>query len=132
MRELPTNDIIIDVNKGYALRPIGTSSPNVAEQIVHTLVPLSNFCAASPKTNVCLYTSLSTKTNVLELATTTTSRHMVHTSSTYASDRVLKLISEDISCVLAQHHPDQVLRILNLLFILLIINFIIRRLTTKH
>ncbi len=132
MRELPTNDIIIDVNKGYALRRIGTSSPTVAEQIVHTFVPLSNFCVASSKTNVCLYTSLSTKTNVLELATTMASRHMGHTSSTYASDRVLKLISEDISCVLAEHHTDQVLRILNLLFILLIINFIIRRLTTKH
>ncbi len=31
MRELPKSDIIIDINKGYALRRIGTYSPNAEE-----------------------------------------------------------------------------------------------------
>ncbi len=38
MRELPKSDIIITINKGCALRRIGTYSPNVEEQIVHTFI----------------------------------------------------------------------------------------------
>jgi hypothetical protein len=41
IRELPTSDTIVDVNKGYALRLIGTYSFNMEEQVVHTFVLLN-------------------------------------------------------------------------------------------
>jgi hypothetical protein len=101
IRELRQNDIIIDINKAYALRRIGTYSPNVVEQIVHTFIPLDQFCIAKPKTDVCLYTS---KTNMVELASLMTSNQPIQALSSYDSDNVSKIIVNDIKRVLAQHH----------------------------
>ena len=58
---------------------------------------------ASPTTDVCLYTSLSQKSNVVELATLMTSNQSIHTSSSHDSDNVSKLTGSDIFRVLAQH-----------------------------
>jgi hypothetical protein len=110
IEELSKNDIIINVNKGYALRHIGLYSPNVVEQIVHTFIPLKQFCITSPETDVCMFSSLWKKTNVVELATMMTSRHAVHTLSSYNSDSVFNLISKDISRVLMQHYPDEIIK----------------------
>jgi hypothetical protein len=110
IRELSTNDIIIDVNKGYTLRRLGAYSPNVVEQIVHTFIPLDDFCVASPKTDVCLYASLSKKINVVELATMMTSRQTVHTLSSYDSDSVSRLTGKDIIRVLMQHNPNEIIK----------------------
>ncbi|CAF1377907.1 unnamed protein product, partial [Didymodactylos carnosus] len=110
MRDLPAADILIDVNKGFALRRIGKYSSEVVEEIVHTFVPLDDYCVASPKTDVCLYTSLSTKTNVLELATMMAPRRTVHTLSAYDSNSVSRLIGKDISRVLGHYHPDQIIK----------------------
>jgi len=107
---LSTNDITVDVNKGYALRRIGAYSFNMEEQVVHTFVPLNDFCVLSPKTDVCVYTSFSKAANVLELATMMKSRHMSHTISTYDKDSVSKIITTDISQILEHHHPDEVFR----------------------
>lgn len=104
IRELPKNDIIIDITKGYALRRIGIYLPKVFEQIAHTFIPLNQFCLASPTTDVCLYTSLSKKSNVVELATLMVSNQSIHTSSSHDSDNVSKLTDSDIIRVLAQHH----------------------------
>ncbi|CAF4284725.1 unnamed protein product, partial [Didymodactylos carnosus] len=110
MRDLSTADILIDVNKGFALRRIGKYSSEVVEEIVHTFVPLDDYCVTSPKTDVCLYTSLSTKTNVLELATMMAPRRTVHTMSAYDSNSVSRLIGKDISRVLGHYHPDQIIK----------------------
>jgi len=107
---LPTSDTIVDVNKGYALRRIGTYSFNMEEQVVHTFVPLNDFCFLSPKADVCLYNSFLKTANVLELVTMIKYRHMSHTFSTYDKDNISKIITKDISRVLEQHHPDEVLR----------------------
>jgi len=110
IQELPSNDIIINVNKGYALRRIGIYSPNVVEQIVHTFIPFNNLCLASPETAVCYYTSVSNKTNIFELVTFLASRQPVHTLSSYDSDSVSRLIRKDISQVLVQHHRDKIIK----------------------
>jgi hypothetical protein len=103
IQELTKNDIIIDITKGYALRRIGAYSPTVVEQIVHTFIPLNQFCVTSPTADVCLYTSLSEKSNVVELATLMTSNQSIHTSPSHDSDSVSELIGNDIIRVLAQH-----------------------------
>ncbi|CAF1120191.1 unnamed protein product [Rotaria sordida] len=110
MRDWPKNDIIIDTNKGYALRRLGAYSPNVIEEIVHTFVPLSNFCVASPQTDICVYASVPVRTDIAQLAIMMTPRHTVRTPSSYDRDSVSRLIMKDISRVLAQHHPDEVIK----------------------
>ncbi|CAF4373503.1 unnamed protein product, partial [Didymodactylos carnosus] len=109
MRDLPTADVVIDTNKGFALQRIGIYSPKPVEVIIHTFVPLDDFCVASPKTDVCLYASLSTRTNVLELGTMMASRRTVHTLSTYDSDSASRMIGKDISRRLV-HHSDRILK----------------------
>ncbi|CAF1387277.1 unnamed protein product, partial [Didymodactylos carnosus] len=108
MQDLPTVDVVIDTNKGFALQLIGIYSPKLVEGIIHTFVPLDDFCVASPKTDVCLYASLSTRTNVLELGTMMASRTL-HTLSTYDSDSVSRMIGKDISRRLA-HYSDRILK----------------------
>lgn len=103
------DDVIVDINKGYALRGLGTYSPNVEEEIIHSFVPLSHFCIASPNADVCIYDSELKKTNVFELATIMTSRDTVHTLSSYNRGDVSKLIGKDISRILTQHHPYQII-----------------------
>jgi len=103
IRELPKNNIIIDITKGYTLRRIGTYSPNVVEQIVHTFIPLNQFCIASPTADICLYTSLSEKSNIVELFTLMTSNQSIHTSSSHDSENLSKSIGSDIIRVLKQH-----------------------------
>jgi hypothetical protein len=109
VHELPSNDIIININKGYALRRIGKYSPNAVERIVHTFVPLNNLCLSSPESAICSYTTQSKKTNIFELVTFLTSRQLVHTLSSYDRDSVSRLIRKDISETLVQHHPDEII-----------------------
>jgi hypothetical protein len=110
IRELPTDDIVVNLNKGYALKRIGLYSPNIVEQIVHTFVSLDNFCAVQTTDAVCKYTSTSTTKNIMELATMITPRHARDTSSTYDREIVSKLIAKDLIRIVVQHKPDEFLR----------------------
>jgi hypothetical protein len=110
IRELPTNDIIIEITKGYALKRIGTYSPNVIPQIVHTFVPLNDFCIGSANTQVCLYISRAKKAKVLELATIMKSHHTAHTSPSFNINNMSRLITKDISRILMQDHPEGIIK----------------------
>jgi hypothetical protein len=55
IREWPTDDIIVNINKGYALRRIGAYSTNMVEQVVHTFLSLDDFCAVQATDAVCIY-----------------------------------------------------------------------------
>jgi hypothetical protein len=109
IKELSTNDVIVNINKGYSLRRIGTYSPNIAVKIVHTFVPFNNPCIALPETAACYYISRSKKINIVELVTMVTSRQSIHTTSPYDNDSVSRLIRKDISQVLAQYHPAEII-----------------------
>ena len=102
MQELLKNDIIIDVRKGYALRRIGTYSSNVVEQIVHTFMPLNQFCTTSPTQDVCLYTSQSAESNMVELSTFMASNQSIYTSHSQDKESASKLIGNDLLQVLTQ------------------------------
>ena len=110
IRELPIDDIIININKGYALRRIGTYSSNMKEQVVHTFVSLDDFCTVQTTDAVCRYTSASTTNNILELATLIPTRYARDTSTTYDRENVSKLIAKDLSDILVQHKPDEFLQ----------------------
>ncbi|CAF1491245.1 unnamed protein product, partial [Adineta steineri] len=110
IQELTTNDLIIDVNKGYMLQHIGSYSSNIKEQIVHTFIPINDFCNLSPKADICLYSSIKMKVNVLELTTMLTSNHNSYAFSNYDIDTVSKLNTKDITQVLSQHRSDIILK----------------------
>jgi hypothetical protein len=110
IREWPTDDIIVNINKGYALRRIGAYSTNMVEQVVHTFLSLDDFCAVQATDAVCIYTSASTKTNIMELATMITSHHIGDTSFDYDRENVSQLIAKDLSHILVQHKPNEFLR----------------------
>ncbi|CAF2901811.1 unnamed protein product [Rotaria sp. Silwood2] len=110
IRELATDDIIVNINKGYALQRIGTYSTNMVEEVVHTFLSLDNFCAVQTTNAVCKYTSSSSTTNIIELATIITSDHIRDTSFSYDRDNVSQLIAKDLNRVLVQHKSDEFLR----------------------
>jgi hypothetical protein len=110
IREVPANDIIVDIEKAYALRRVGIYSPNFVEQIVHTFIPLDNYCVTSPNKGLCLYGSSPTKTNMVELATMMASRHTLHALSSYNKDSVSRIIGNDISRVLAKYRPNEIMK----------------------
>ncbi|CAF3044419.1 unnamed protein product [Rotaria sp. Silwood2] len=100
IRELPTDDIIVNINKGYALQRIGTYSTNMVEEVVDTFLSLDNFCAVQTTNAVCKYTSSSPPTNIIELATIITSDHIRDISFSYDRDNVSQLIAKDLNRVL--------------------------------
>lgn len=103
-------NVIININKGYALRRVGIYSPDLTEEIVHTFIPLNHFCTASPETSVCLYASLRTKTSIISLATMIASHRAAQTLPFYNAERVSRLINQDIRRVLMQHNPEHILK----------------------
>ncbi|CAF1462912.1 unnamed protein product [Adineta steineri] len=108
--ELPANDVIVNIDKGYALRRIGTYSPNIMEEVVHTFISLDNFCALQTTDAVCKYTSASTTTNIMELTTMITSKHGRDISFTYDRENVSNIIGIDLNHILVQHKPNEFLR----------------------
>ena len=110
IRELPTDDILVNINKGYSLQRIGAYLTNMVEQIVHTFVSLDSFCAAQTTDAVCEYTSSSTKINIIELASVITSHHTKGTPSTHDKESVSKSIAKDLSHVLLEHKPNEFLQ----------------------
>jgi hypothetical protein len=106
VQDILKSDVIIDLNKGFSLRRLGVYSPNVVEQIVHTFLPLHNFCVASPNADVCAYDSENKTANVLELGTMVESRNTINTLS-YSKSDVSRLIGNDLNRILTQHQPDK-------------------------
>ena len=91
------------------MQRIGTYSSNFAEKVVHTFVPIHNFCSTFPQTDICMYTSIRTKTNAVTLATIMTSRPFFSSLTSYNLSRIAKLIEKDISRVLVQNRPCQLI-----------------------
>ncbi|CAF1037499.1 unnamed protein product [Didymodactylos carnosus] len=107
MPNIPASDVILDIDKAFVLQRIGTYSSKLKEEIVHTFVPRDDFCVASPKTDICLFTSQTTRTNVLELATILASREMVTALPRYDSDQISSFIGKDLHRIFRIHRPDE-------------------------
>lgn len=102
-RTLPDADIIVDVDKGYALERIGKYSPKLDEQIVHTFVPLKDVCVSSPAADVCAYATGSPKTNMLELITVLAHRS---TFTSLNKDSVSRSTGRNLSQSLIHYRPE--------------------------
>ncbi|UJR18767.1 hypothetical protein I4U23_005673 [Adineta vaga] len=98
------SDIIIDTTKGFVLRRLGDYSPNLVKQIVHTFLPLHNFCIASSNSDVCVYDLEHKNVNVLEIGTIMSSRESVHTLSSFHKNNISKLINDDLNHILMHQH----------------------------
>jgi len=109
IEKLATNDILINTEKSYTLKRVGTYSANVVEKMIHTFMPIVNLCLALLETPVCYYISRSRKINIIELVTMILSRPPVHTASSFDRDCVSGLIRNGISQVLMQHHPAEII-----------------------
>ncbi|CAF3434699.1 unnamed protein product [Rotaria socialis] len=110
MRDWSKNDVIIDINKGYTLQRLGLYSPNLVEEVIHTFVPISRFCITSPQTDICQYASAPTDRNMALLTTMMSSNSIIHRFTSYNSENVSRLIGKDMIRVLAEHHPDNIIR----------------------
>ncbi len=106
MFNIPASDVIIDTDKAFMLQRIGAYSSKLNEEIVHSIVPLDDFCVSSPTTDVCLFASHKTRTSILELATILSSRDMVTALPRYDSDQVSNYIGNDINRICRIHRPD--------------------------
>jgi hypothetical protein len=110
IKELPIDEIMINVNKGFALKRIGIYSPNMVEQIAHTFISLDSFCGVQTTDAICQYTSSSTTTtNIMELVNIMTPRYARDISFKYRKQTVTKLIDKDLNRVLMQHEPSKLL-----------------------
>ncbi|CAF1447847.1 unnamed protein product [Didymodactylos carnosus] len=85
MLNIPTSDVVIDTDKAFMLRRIGTYAPKLKEEIVHSGVPINNLCDGSSSADVCLFTSHTTSTNIVELATILSPRDIVTALPRYDS-----------------------------------------------
>ena len=103
------NDMIINVKKGYTLQRLGAYSLTLAEEVIHTFIPLSNFCILSPQTDVCRYVSTPIDMNMALLTTMTAPRHITQTQSSYNNEGVSRLTSKDVVRVLTEHRPDDII-----------------------
>ena len=61
IEEMERNDVIVNTRKGYGLRRIGRYSPDIEESIIHTFLPLNDFCMVSSDEDVCVYGLAKTK-----------------------------------------------------------------------
>ena len=102
-RNLPDADLIVDVEKGYALERIGKYSPKLDEQLVHTFVSLNDVCVSSPAAEVCAYATGSPKSNMLELITVLARRS---TLTSLDKDSVSRFIGRNLSQSLIHHRPE--------------------------
>ncbi|UJR07042.1 hypothetical protein I4U23_011330 [Adineta vaga] len=109
LQELPENDIIINIKKGYALRRLGVYSPNVEEQIVHSFVSLNDLCIASPNVDVCIQNTQLRAANMFELAVVMTPHDTVYKLFSYDKDAVSKLVRHDIDRILTQYNPGELI-----------------------
>ena len=109
IEKLATNDILINTQKSYFLKRIGTYSPKIEEKIVHTFIPIVNPCLQLPETSVCYYISRSKSINIIELVTIMISGQPVQITSYFDRDSISRLIRNDISQVLAQHNPARII-----------------------
>jgi hypothetical protein len=102
---LPSANIILDVQKGFALRRRGIYSKNFEKVIIHTFVPIVDLCTLSPTADVCIYVAQSTASNILELSNVLSHRETIQEEFQYNHQLTSSLIDEDIGRILAVHNP---------------------------
>ena len=103
-RNLPDADLIVDIEKGYALERIGKYSPKLDEQLVHTFVSLNDVCVSSPTADVCAYATGLPKTNMLKLITMLAHRS---TLTSLNKDSVSRFIGRNLSQSVLHHRPER-------------------------
>ena len=107
MLSIPAADVIINTDKAFVLQRIGTYSSKLTEEIVHTFVPLDNLCVASPDTDVCVFTSKTKRTDVVELATILSPRETATILPRYDNDQVFNFIAKDLHRVHQNNHRNK-------------------------
>lgn len=104
IQDWSNNDIVIDVDKGYALRRLGVYSSHLVEEIVHTFIPLTNFFDDSPQSDICLHASSSKGTTMLPLSTIMAPSEIIQPTSSYNRHSIYRLIKKDLTRVIEEHH----------------------------
>ncbi|CAF0985289.1 unnamed protein product [Didymodactylos carnosus] len=106
MLSIPTSNVVIDTDKAFMLRRNGTYAPKLKEEIVHSVVSINNLCDGSSSADVGLFTSHTTSTNIVELATILSPRDIATALPRYDSNQASSLIQNDISRIFRIHRPD--------------------------
>lgn len=104
---LPKADIIVDIEKGFLLEYVGSYSPEYEKVILHTFVPLRDFCLNTPTTDICMRTSQLKNRNMLELSTISSTRNTILSNFQRRINDISNLINADISKILSNHHSGE-------------------------
>jgi hypothetical protein len=110
LQTIPDADIIVNIDKAYALRRIGAYSPKLDRQIVHSFVTLNDICVAASSADICTYASGPSKTNILELTTTLAHSSTLSMFPNADKDSLSRLIGQNLTETLAHHNPERHLR----------------------
>ena len=102
---LPSSDIVLDVQKGFAIRRLGLYSKTLEKVIIHTFVPIDDLCTFSPPADLCIYVSQSLASNILELSNIFTHRKTIAEEMKYNHELTSSLIDKDIGRILSVHNP---------------------------
>ena len=108
MRILLHRRLVINVEKGFVLEPIGTYSHKVNEGIIHTFVSLNDLCKSSRGTEVCQYGS-DFADNSIELGTILSVNDKHWSSSHYDQKDISAILRREINSLLSNHKPGQFL-----------------------
>ena len=104
---LPDAQSIVNMDKGYSLRRIGTFSSTLDNHFIHTLISIDDLCVASSSSDVCIYATEATKSAIVELATVIGNRLKYTSSSAMNKVSLSNLISDNLDQTLAHNRPDR-------------------------
>ncbi|CAF3679054.1 unnamed protein product [Rotaria socialis] len=87
--------------------PLTGMGVNVNAQNTLSLIPLDNFFAASPQTDVGPYALVATKTRKLPVGTMMVPRQTVRTLSSYNNDSASRLVGNDIRSYMSRNELER-------------------------
>lgn len=87
---IPDADILINPDKGFVLQRVGTYSSEIETAIIHTFIPINEFCDTSSNTDKCVITPTSKS---MRLATVS-SKYMIDHFSGLLNNRNISLSIE--------------------------------------
>ena len=111
VEKLSYDDNLVDLNNGFAVKRIGSYSPKMSKNILHTFISLDNFCQLSTGDAICKYTSSSTaKINIMELSNLVKSEYDIATASIYNKETISDFISKDLITLMSRNVQKHILK----------------------
>ena len=109
--DLPNAHAIVNVDKGYTLRRIGTFPSSLENHVIHSFISMDDLCMASSTSDMCMFVAGSTDSVLLQVATMLGKPLEYPQLSDMNRDTVSNFIGESLDQTLMKQHPDRYLNI---------------------